>query len=344
MKMKNEDELAGVLSHELGHINARHTANQYSKSMILQGGLMIAGLYLQQKKVKYSEIYMTAGMIGSSMLLMKYSRDDERQADALGMEYMTRAGYNPRGLVDLMNILKSLSDREPSKLEVLFATHPLSSERLVNMTNLSNQSYSQYSGIQYKTLEFSKALGVLKNNSTAYDDYDKSLTLAADKKYNEAEALLNSAIKKYNADPIFYAQLADVKIDQKNFKDARNFAEQALRMNPNLFISRLTAGVAQTELGDYKSSIQNLTAADKIISDNFIVAFYLAKSFDYNGNIANAVSYYKKVLETTDQKDYVEYAQRRLKILAPEEYNQTEKNQSQQQQQDKPKSLKKIFK
>jgi len=115
-------------------------------------------------------------------------------------------------------------------------------------------------------------------------------------------------------------------------------------MNPNLFISRLTAGVAQTELGDYKSSIQNLTAADKIISDNFIVAFYLAKSFDYNGNIANAVSYYKKVLETTDQKDYVEYAQRRLKILAPEEYNQTEKNQSQQQQQDKPKSLKKIFK
>ena len=326
-KMRTEDELAGVLGHELGHVNARHTANQYSKSMILQAIMLGGAYYLQKKNVKHSEIYMAAGMLGSSLLLMKYSRDDERQADALGVEYMAKAGYNPRGFIDAMNIIKSLSDREPSKFEALLSTHPLTSERLNNLTNLVNQSYRNTAAIPYKTQEFANATRIFKDAGKAYESFDKALTLAGSKKYNEAENELNAAIQMYNKDPLFYAHLADIKIDRKDYKTARKYADYAVSVNPTLFVSRLTAGVAQTELHDYSASIQNLTAADKIIKDNYIVLYYLGKSYDNSRDFKNAVGCYKKVLQLTDNKDYAEYAEKRLRILAPEEFQNENKEQ-----------------
>jgi len=86
--LNNEAELAGVVGHEIGHVTARHTAKAYSKSVVAQLGLQLGGM-LSETFRKYSGI----AQFGVGMLFLSFSRDNERQADALGVEYSTKAGY-----------------------------------------------------------------------------------------------------------------------------------------------------------------------------------------------------------------------------------------------------------
>ena len=124
LSLDNEAELAALLGHELGHVNARHTAEQMSKGMLTQavlGGLAAAA---GTQGALYGNIASQLGQIGAGALLASYSRDNERQADSLGMEYMVRSGYSSQGMVGLMEMLQSTGKHQPSAIELMFATHP----------------------------------------------------------------------------------------------------------------------------------------------------------------------------------------------------------------------------
>jgi predicted Zn-dependent protease len=87
-----------------------------------------------------------AGQVGASALLASYSRDDEREADALGMEYMSRAGYNPDGMVRLMEMLRGESKEQPGLLQTMFSTHPMSDERYATARREAEGRYAGQRG------------------------------------------------------------------------------------------------------------------------------------------------------------------------------------------------------
>lgn len=109
----NEAEVAGVLSHEIGHITARHSAQRYSEGMLAQIGL--AGLSILTGS---SELTNLAGY-GAQAWLQSYSRDQEFQADELGVRYLSRASYDPQAMAAF---LQSLQD--DAKLEATIEGHP----------------------------------------------------------------------------------------------------------------------------------------------------------------------------------------------------------------------------
>lgn len=127
--LEDEEQLAGIWGHELGHVNARHTSSSMSKAMLLQGMLGATSLVIGQASAALGQTAELLGALGGQLYLASYSRDNERQADELGQEYMARAGYNPMGLADTMALFMKESQRDPSVVEVLFATHPMSAER-----------------------------------------------------------------------------------------------------------------------------------------------------------------------------------------------------------------------
>jgi predicted Zn-dependent protease len=129
LELENEAEFASLLGHELGHVNARHSAQQMSKGQLTQAVVGAAAVYAGSKSSGLGDLTSTLGMIGAGALLSYYSRDNEREADALGMAYMVKTGYGSGGFVGLMGMLKSLSKHKPSSTELLFATHPWSGER-----------------------------------------------------------------------------------------------------------------------------------------------------------------------------------------------------------------------
>lgn len=123
--MTSEAELAAVIGHETGHVTARHSVSQMSKQTLL-GGLLGIGSILSPELQQYSGI-LTQGM---QTLFLKFSRDDERQADELGLRYLVRAGYDPRPMAGVYETLGNVSRLEGGGgLPAWMSTHPAPEDR-----------------------------------------------------------------------------------------------------------------------------------------------------------------------------------------------------------------------
>ncbi len=123
--LNNEAELAGVMGHEIGHITARHSAKQYSRAQLAQIGLGVGSLFVD------SSLLTGLAQLGVGMLFLRFSRDHEREADDLGVEYSSRAGYDANEMAHFFETLERMnpgSDR--SGLPGWFSTHPSPVDRV----------------------------------------------------------------------------------------------------------------------------------------------------------------------------------------------------------------------
>lgn len=120
--LETEGEVAGVLGHEIGHVVGRHSAEQIAKSQLIQGlaGAASVGLYDPNNPQSATAAQM-AQLVGA-MVNMKYGRDDELQSDRLGVRFMSEAGYDPRSLIRVMEVLANAGGgaRQPE----FMSTHP----------------------------------------------------------------------------------------------------------------------------------------------------------------------------------------------------------------------------
>ncbi len=124
--LNTEAELAGVLGHEIGHVTARHTAQQYSRSQLASIGLGV-GSILSEDFRKYAGL----AQVGVSLLFLRFSRDNERQADDLGVEYSSKTNYNAYAMADFFNTLERMSPSSGSSgLPAWFSTHPNPEDRI----------------------------------------------------------------------------------------------------------------------------------------------------------------------------------------------------------------------
>jgi predicted Zn-dependent protease len=125
---RTESQVAGVLAHEIAHVAQRHAAQQISKGMIANGLLGLLGAVLGN--AGGARTAQTGAQVIAGGYLMKFSRDDEREADRVGVEIVRRAGWDPRGLLEFMELLRAQAGRDPGSVEVFLSTHPSPAERV----------------------------------------------------------------------------------------------------------------------------------------------------------------------------------------------------------------------
>ena len=101
--LENEDEVAGVLGHEIGHVIGRHSAEQMAKTQMWAGISQAVGMAGADFNLNPQQI---AGLV-HQISTTRYGREDENQSDELGVKFMVNAGYNPEGLIKVMQVLKS---------------------------------------------------------------------------------------------------------------------------------------------------------------------------------------------------------------------------------------------
>src|SRR5688500_1289657 len=123
----NVSQVAGVLAHEIAHIAQRHAADQLTKSLLANFGLGVLGAFLGNSGGA-GAAQMAAGLIANGAFL-KFSRDDEREADRIGLQMLTRAGWDGRGMLELFEILRRESNRDPVAVEAFFSSHPAPRDR-----------------------------------------------------------------------------------------------------------------------------------------------------------------------------------------------------------------------
>ncbi|MBP8304226.1 MAG: M48 family metalloprotease [Phycisphaerae bacterium] len=124
-KLTSEAELAGILAHETVHVVARDTAVALSKQKLLNAGLLAAAVGAASGEVD-PRVFSAAQLTGQ-VLMLRYSRQDEREADLGGLDYMTTAGYDPNGMVRTMQMLHDLNRIQPVEF---LSTHPSHENRI----------------------------------------------------------------------------------------------------------------------------------------------------------------------------------------------------------------------
>jgi predicted Zn-dependent protease len=123
--LNSEAELVSVLGHEIGHVTARHTVSQITKSQLATLGL-VAGMIARPELARFGDL----AQAGMQLMFLKFGRNDEQQADDLGLRYMTRRDYDPREMVEVFSVLDRLGTTSgEGRLPSWLSTHPAPANR-----------------------------------------------------------------------------------------------------------------------------------------------------------------------------------------------------------------------
>ena len=154
---RSEAELAGVLAHEMAHVALRHGTHQASKATLAQGGVGLLGGLFGKPTGSTAQMLNAIGGVGLNAVFLKFSRDDEYQADQVGAQMMFRAGYDPLAMATLFELLQAQQGREPGKLAQFFSSHPPASDRGQRIRTLAGtlgtgapQLVGNFSNIQFR--------------------------------------------------------------------------------------------------------------------------------------------------------------------------------------------------
>src|SRR5438034_6810803 len=124
--LDNEAQLAGVLGHEIGHVTARHASQQYSRATGAQLGLIFSSILLPQTRP-----FAQLGENGLGLLFLKNGRDDEEQADSLGVKYAAKTGWDPAGVPQMLSTLARIEEASDNKgVPNWLSTHPAPEDRV----------------------------------------------------------------------------------------------------------------------------------------------------------------------------------------------------------------------
>jgi len=243
-ELNSEAELAAVLGHEIVHAAAKHSAQQMSRGVLLQAGVLATAMVSGDSS--FGQFAVGSAAVGAQLINSTYGRSAELESDKYGMTYMSRAGYDPSGAVTLQETFVRLSEGQESDwLSGLFASHPPSRERVAANRKMAAslppggiQGADRYQAAMQKTMAV----------KPAYDAYDEGRKALADKKTGEALALAEKAIELFPDEGHFYALRGDARLVDGKYDMATSNYDGAIRRRDDYFYYYLRRGLARKEL------------------------------------------------------------------------------------------------
>ncbi len=312
LTLDNEAELAALFGHELGHVNARHTAQQMSKGAVTQtiiGGLVsVAG---SRGKI-YGDIASQIGMIGASALLASYSRDNERQADQLALDYMVKAGYGPDGMVGLMDMLNGMNHNTPSAIEMMFATHPMSDERYRDAVQRVKTAYAGARNqplYRERYMDHTARLRAIKPAIVAMQTGEAAMQK---KQYAEAETHFQRALKTAPDDYAALVLMAKCKLAQQKTAEALAYAEKAKKVYPEEAQGYHLSGFAKIQEKKYAAALADFDTYDRLLPNTPDIEFYKGLSYEGMQQREAAARHYSRYLNAVRQGSQAQHAYQRL--------------------------------
>lgn len=243
--MNSEAELAVVLGHELGHVNARHSVKKLSQLMLVQIGFAVGSVISET----FADISGVAS-VGMQLLFLKFSRDDERQADNLGIYYTRSGGYDPGKMVNFFNALQKMGDLSGKhSLPGFLSTHPLTGERIKNTQALILSTDSQLkvspsvylNSINNIVYGEDPRQGYVENDRFYHPILRFSFSIPPEWKVQNTPAQVTLISKDGNAGVILRAEKSSDKLSQYAQKQTADSQGWRLINEQSLYINGLTS-------------------------------------------------------------------------------------------------------
>lgn len=308
LEMENEAELAALLGHEVGHVAARHSAERKSKSILTQTALNLALIALQSSEYSgFTELASMVGGFSSRALLMHYSRENEREADELGMLYMVRNGYNPVGMTGLMEVLVEKSKHKPSILEAMFSTHPMNEERYQTAKESASNEFSSMGNAPLhrdRYMDHTASLRKIKNAIDEMQDGEQHL------EHNNFHIAVNHFKQALRTAPDDYAGnvlMAKAQIGLNRNNEAIQYAERAKRIQPHEAQAHHISGISKMAMNRYNSAYQEFVEYEQLLPGNPNTIFLKAvtlESMQQRNAAANEYARYLKLVQEGGQAQH----------------------------------------
>ena len=291
-EMNSEAELAAVLGHEIVHAAARHSAQQMSRGMLSQA--LVIATAVATSDSDYGNLAIGAANIGAQLINSRYGRGAELESDKYGMTYMSKAGYDPQGAVDLQQTFVRLSEgRRTDWLSGLFASHPPSQARVdANRATATALPKGGKTGKAEYQAAMKKTLAV----KPAYDAYDEGRKALAEKKPDEALALANKALDLFPQEAHFHALRGDIRLTQDNFDWAITNYSRAIERRNDFFYYHLQRGLAKNELGQTDGAVADLNRSLEYLP-TAPAHYTLGSIAEKRGDMNTAMEHYKVVAQ-----------------------------------------------
>jgi len=284
LALNKEDELVGVLAHELAHVNARHHARFLEKVFGLNLLLTISAILVSDKE--YGRLLMNIGQIGAVLISLKWSRDQEREADRYGVVFTYKAGYDPRGLLDTFKIFKKLSKSKSRPPEWLL-THPLPETRIKEVSQLIAK-LDLSKPLKKDSPQFHKIKKKLEKTKPSYDLYYKAKKVVKKNK-TEALRLLNEALKIYPQNNAALTLKSSILLANKKYLEGTKLAVKSAELDNLYFQPHFLAGFGYFKLGRYRESIKYLERAKSLIPSYPDTYYYLGRDYEAIGEVEKAL-------------------------------------------------------
>jgi len=292
-ELESESELAAVLGHEAVHAAARHSAQQQTRAMLMQVGVM--GTAIAARDNDYGQLIVGGASVLAQAGLARYGRKAELQSDLYGMQYMSQAGYDPQGAVELQETFVRLSEgRRTDWLSGLFASHPPSRERV--QANIATAGTLPRGGVRGER-EYQAVMRRTMQAKPAYEVYDEGREALAEKDLDTALAKANEAIRMLTEEAHFHALRGDVRLVQNNYDWAVTNYTRAIDRRDDFFYYHLQRGIARKELGQQEAAVVDLERSLQLLPT--APAHYalgdIAKS---RGDMTAAIQHFKVVAQS----------------------------------------------
>jgi predicted Zn-dependent protease len=345
--MESEEELAGILGHEIAHVMCRHISKRIEQSkkigwVTLAG--MLTGIFLGGNP-ELAGAVTTGSMAAGQSLSLMYSREDERQADQVGLKYLTMAGYGGEGLLEMLNKIREKrwfgSEHIPSYVQ----THPAVEERMGYLDTWI-QAHPEWKGRghAHDSPEFhkvrTKLIALYGDTTAAHHTFDarlrkdgedvlakygKALLLAREGRKKEAVEGLKEVVRLQPLDTDILRDLGKTYFQEGHYAEALKTLKKALASNPEDPEGRLLLGRSQIETGDLEGALTTFKGLIKTHPDYGSGIYYLGETYGKLGNLAEAhyhLGMYHQ--EEGDLKNARFHLTRALKLFANDRVRQQE--------------------
>jgi predicted Zn-dependent protease len=281
--LDQEGELAATLGHEIGHVTARHISKNISQSeklSVATMGAVLAGIFLGGP---LGSAMALGGMAGAIQTQLKYSREDEREADARGLDYLVRAGYDPHFMMQSFDILLKASQFQPQGVPTYLETHPGLSERIltVESTIAAHEDYQRVRG---------------KGDQQVFEMIQARLVAA----WGDQTKALSHFQRKLSQDPQNAAAICGLGLiyeNQQNLVAAEEAFRKALALQPNNTEILTDLGELLYKKGDFDAALDRLGLAAAQRPGSIRIEFLLARTYQVQGRLEEARDRYRRILD-----------------------------------------------
>lgn len=243
LHLQDESQLAAVLAHEIVHAAARHAANQMTQGALIGLGTQAVGQVTRDSD--YAGLISLGTGLSAAAWQARYGRQHELDSDYYGMEYMARAGYDPKGAVELQQTFVELSkNRRQDFLSGLFASHPPSQERVE-----ANRAHAgRLAGSLRNEEAYRRATAQLRRDAEAYELHEQAVKALQDQRVDEALSLTDKAIQGQPRENHFWETKAHILTIQRKPEAAVKAFDRAIALYPEYFSPYLgRAAIHQTQ-------------------------------------------------------------------------------------------------